>query len=91
LTAIVDPSRDVSSRYATTAIETTAGKVYTGLVIYHSVDGVTLRDGLNQTIRIEANEIESQRTVNTSLMPAGLLDGLSPQELANLFAFLATL
>jgi putative membrane-bound dehydrogenase-like protein len=91
LTAIVDPSRDVSSRYATTAIETTAGRVYTGLVIYQSVDGVTLRDGLNQTIRIEAEEIESQRTVTVSLMPAGLLDGLSPQELADLFSYLATL
>ena len=91
LTAIVDPSRDVSTRYATTAITTTAGKVHTGVVIYESVDGVTLRDSLNQTIRIEADEIESQRPVNVSLMPASLLDGLGPQDLADLFAYLATL
>jgi putative heme-binding domain-containing protein len=91
LTAIVDPSRDVSTRYATTAIETTAGKVYTGLVIYESVDGVTLLDGLNQTIRIESDQIESQQTVNRSLMPAGLLEGLDPQDLADLFAYLAKL
>jgi putative heme-binding domain-containing protein len=90
-TAIVDPSRDVSSRYATASIETTSGKTYMGLVVYESVDGVTLRDALNQTIRVEADEIEARRTVKASLMPAGLLDGLDGQELADLYAYLSTL
>jgi putative heme-binding domain-containing protein len=90
-TAIALPNRDVSSRYQTEAIETISGKTYTGLVVYDSVDGLTLRDGLNQTIRIEADELESRRTVNTSLMPAGLLNGFTPQDLADLFAYLGNL
>ena len=89
-TAIAQPSRDVSPRYQTTLIETTSGKVYTGLIIYNSVDGVTLRNGTNQTFRIEANEIEERRTVNTSLMPVGLLNDLQPGDLADLYSYLGT-
>lgn len=88
-TAIAAPNRDVSPRYQTTLVQTTAGKVYTGLVVYDSVDGVTLRDGMNLTYRIEAGDIELRRTLNTSLMPAGLLKDLTPGDLADLYAYLA--
>jgi putative heme-binding domain-containing protein len=91
LTAVLDPSRDVSTRYATTAIATTSGKTYTGLVIYDSVDGITLRDSMNRTIRIEADEIESRSTSSASLMPTGLLEGLTQQDWADLFAYLSEL
>ena len=87
-TAIVAPNRDVSSRYRTTQVLTTTGKLYTGLVVYHSVDGVMLQTGLNETVRVEAEELELQRTVNISLMPTGLLKGLKDQQLADLYAYL---
>lgn len=90
-TAIVLPNRDVSPRYQTTLIETTAGKVYTGLIVYQSVDGLTLRNGTNQTFRIEADEIEFQRKLNTSLMPTGLLKDLGPGDLADLYAYIRSL
>ena len=77
--AIVQPSRDVSPRYQTTQIVTTRGKTYIGMAIYQSIDGVTLRTGTNQTIRIEAADIEDRRQLNTSLMPVGLLKGLKPE------------
>jgi len=89
--AIAQPNRDVSSRYQTTLVETKGGKVYTGRVVYTSVDGVTLRTGLNQTIRIEAAQIESQKTVDTSLMPTGLLNDLQPSGLADLYRYLQSL
>ena len=85
------PNRDVSPRYQTTLVETKSGKVFTGLVVYHSVDGVTLRSGTRQTFRIEADDIETQRIVNTSLMPAGLLNDLKPADLADLYRYLQTL
>lgn len=91
LTAIIFPSKDVSSRYRTTLVETTTGKVYTGLIIYQSVDGLLLRNASGQTFRIEAKEIESQRLLKTSLMPNGLLKELSSQNLANLDAYLNSL
>jgi putative heme-binding domain-containing protein len=87
-TAIVAPNRDVSSRYRTTHVLTTTGRVYSGIIIYQSVDGVLLRTGLNETIRIEAAEMESQRQRNISLMPRDLLRGLKDQDLADLHAYL---
>ncbi len=90
-TAITLPNRDVSPRYQTTLIQTTKGKVYSGLVVYDSIDGVMLRNSTNQTFRIETDEIELRRTMNTSLMPTGLLKDLKPADLADLYAYIQSL
>lgn len=91
LIAILDPSRDVSSRYQTTMIETKDGRVVTGLIVYESVDGLLLRNSTNQTFRIEATDIETRRTLPQSLMPTGLLKGLQPADVADLYAWLKSL
>lgn len=90
-TAIVIPSRDVSSRYQTTVIAARDGKSYSGLVIYESVDGLLLRNGTGQTFRIEASQIEFRRKSPVSLMPVGLLKGLTPKEHADLYAYLKSI
>jgi putative membrane-bound dehydrogenase-like protein len=90
-TAIIEPSRDVSPRYQATMIQTADGKTYSGLVIYESVDGVTLRDGLNQTIRIDGTQIEARRKQAASFMPSGLLKDLKSQDLADLYVYLQSL
>lgn len=90
-TAIIHPDRDVSSRYQTTMLVTSSGKVYTGLIIYESVDGAILRNATNQTFRIETEDIEVRRRLPRSLMPAGLLKGATSQELADLYAYLTSL
>jgi putative membrane-bound dehydrogenase-like protein len=90
-TAIVNPNRDVSSRYQTTMVVTDEGKVYTGLVIYHSVDGMILRNATNQTFRLETSDIEVKRKLPQSLMPPGLLKGATQQNLADLNAYLQSL
>jgi putative heme-binding domain-containing protein len=90
-TAIVQPSRDVSPRYQTTLIETAAGKVYQGLIIYEAVDGVILQTGPATTVRVSGNDIASRRVTRISLMPPGLLDGLADRDLADLYAYLRSL
>jgi len=88
--AIAEPDRDVSSRYRGTLIQTTDGRIVSGLVVYESADGVMLKDG-EKTTRIEADEIEERKPLETSLMPRGLLRDLRSQELADLEAYLRTL
>lgn len=90
-TAIVQPSRDVSPRYQATMIQTNDGKVYTGMIVYEAVDGLMLRTAANQTFRIKPSEIEDRRTLKTSLMPAGLLKDLGPNDMADLYAYLRSL
>lgn len=89
--AIVVPDRDVSPRYQTTMIQTRDGKTFTGRVIYEAVDGIILRNAANQTFRIEPAEIEDRRALTTSLMPSGLLKGISPSDMADLYAYLRSL
>lgn len=90
-TAIVLPDRDVSPRYQATHIVTTDGHMHTGMIVYESVDGLVLRNATNQTLRIETEQIESRRTLNTSLMPTGLLKDLKPTDLADLYAYLQSI
>ncbi|HMP15654.1 MAG TPA: c-type cytochrome [Gemmatales bacterium] len=88
LTAILQPSKDVSSRYRTSIIVAKDGKVHSGLIIYEAVDGVILQTSADSTVRILGDQIESRRLSDRSLMPAGLLDGLTDQEIASLIGWL---
>ncbi|MCI0680973.1 MAG: c-type cytochrome [Gemmataceae bacterium] len=88
LTAIVQPSRDVSARYQLTQVETRDGKVYQGVVIYDAVDSLILQTGATTTVRLAGPDVVARRTVATSLMPAGLLDRLSDEDIADLYAYL---
>ncbi len=89
--AIVAPSRDVSNRYQTTVVSTKDGKSYSGLIVYESVDGFLLRNGSGQTFRIETNQVDEKRKSPISLMPVGLLKGLTPKDHADLYAYLKSI
>ena len=90
-TAIVAPSRDVSTRYQTTLVTTKDGKSYSGLIVYESVDGFLLRNGSGQTFRIETNQVDEKRKSPLSLMPAGLLKGMEAKDYADLYAYLKSI
>ena len=90
-TAIVDPNKDVSPLYQTTQMITESGKVYHGLVVYASPDGTLLQTGPNTTVRIADDTIIESRKSRQSIMPTGLLNEVSDEELADLFAYLKTL
>lgn len=89
--AIAIPNRDVSPRYQTTLVETKSGKIYTGMPVYESADVRVLRNSVNQTFRIESRDIESERKLTQSLMPEGLLKDLKDGDLADIYAYLASL
>jgi putative membrane-bound dehydrogenase-like protein len=90
-TAIVQPSRDVSPRYKASIVLTQEGKVYHGSIVYQAVDGLLLQTDATTTVRIAGSQIESVRPSDLSLMPAGLLDRCTDQDLADLYAYLRTL
>jgi hypothetical protein len=60
-------------------------------VIYQNVDGVTIREASGRTVRLNRDQIESQRRSAKSLMPTGLLDRATDQEIVDLMAWLGTL
>ncbi|MFQ3592650.1 MAG: hypothetical protein SNJ82_05585 [Gemmataceae bacterium] len=89
LTALIQPSKDVSPRYRTTRFLTERGTVHQGIVIYDAPGSVILQTGPAETIRLSGRleRSPSQR----SLMPAGLLDPLTDQQIADLLAYLTGL
>ena len=88
LTSILQPNKDVSPRYRPTRIATTDGKSYLGMIVYEATSGVMLQTGPDAVVRIAGEQIESQKLLETSLMPAGLLDKLTDREIADLVAYL---
>ena len=89
--SIVSPDEQVPHRYRALIVETTDGQVFRGMVIYESVDGITLLTGNGETIRINRQEMEQRRMSAKSLMPSGLLDRADDSQWADLFAYLSKL
>lgn len=89
--AIVQPNRDVSPAYHTQRLETRAGRIYQGQIIYESPEGTLLQTGPSSTIRIADDEIVSKQTQSISLMPEGLLKNATDQELSDLYAYLQSI
>ena len=69
-------------------VQTTDGRVLTGLLAEQSPGSVTLLGAKNERTTIERDKIESISESPTSLMPENLLSPLKPQELRDLFSYL---
>ncbi|MEM7476816.1 MAG: hypothetical protein AAF483_17670 [Planctomycetota bacterium] len=91
LKSTVEPSDAISDRYRAIQILTEDGEVVVGFKVYESVDGLTLLDAQAQTRRVNSEDIRQQRTASESLMPTGLLQGASLQDVADLLAYLNSL
>jgi len=87
ITAILDPNRSVEGRYTSYTVETTNLETITGVLASESANDITLTNagGVAQTIL--RTEIESMTAGDLSIMPLGLEEGLSEQDMANLIAF----
>ena len=87
LESILSPSKVISDQYRSTTVATAAGQALNGLAVPQGDRVVLLlSDGTKATL--ERREIESQAASLVSLMPEGLLDGLSKAEVADLLRFL---
>jgi putative membrane-bound dehydrogenase-like protein len=89
--AIIFPNRDVAPAYRTTVFQTRDGQTYNGIVAYESAEGVILQSGAASTMRLAEADILARQPSSLSLMPSGLLEGLTPPDLASLYSYLKTL
>jgi putative heme-binding domain-containing protein len=86
LESIVEPSKVISDQYKPVTVATTDGKLYGGMPIVSDPSNLVLllSDGSKMTIPLA--DIEGKKESNVSVMPAGLINGLSYQEIADLLA-----
>jgi putative membrane-bound dehydrogenase-like protein len=88
LVSLVDPSAVIRKEYVAHTVQTTDGRVLTGLVVEDTPGRITLADAKNEKTVIPRKRIEIIKESPISLMPENLLMELKPQELRDLFAYL---
>lgn len=88
LTSIVDPNAEIREGYQYYAIEMTDDRSLTGFLVDRDPQVVVLRGLDGEDITLRQAEIREMRPMGRSLMPEGLLEALSDQQLRDLFAYL---
>ena len=91
LEAILHPEKSVPTDYQSVSIATSDGKVFTGQIVNLSNKVISLRtDALKPAnlTNVSQDKIEEIVPSQKSLMPAGLLDTFSEQEIRQLLAWL---
>ena len=89
--AIAMPDADVPPAYRATVFTLKDGGTRVGRIAFNSADGVIVQTAPGVTLRIDERDIAKREEWSKSMMPAGLLSGLKPGELADLYAYMKTL
>jgi len=92
LKEILDPSANINEKYQSNTIELASGKVVTGLVIEESGDVIKLVENplvKADPIVIKRGDVVDRVKSKTSIMPKGLLDKLTKDEILDLIAYLS--
>jgi putative membrane-bound dehydrogenase-like protein len=91
LESIVFPSASFARGFEPYELTTRQGRVLTGVLARETADAVFLVDGQRSEVRVPRGAIESLHPGKVSIMPQGLDQQISRQELADLLAFLQSL
>lgn len=86
---LLDPSALIARDYKLTTIVTVDGRLLSGIVRRENERVVVLQT-VNETIALERSEIDALEPSPQSMMPEGILDRLSPEELQGLVAYLVS-
>ncbi|MBU6387328.1 MAG: hypothetical protein KGS49_15410, partial [Planctomycetes bacterium] len=81
------PSHVISDQYATKKVLTKDGDVYTGILV-KTPKGVAVRVNENKEFVVPEDQIDQVQSSKSSVMPAGLLDSLTPSEIRDLMVYL---
>jgi putative heme-binding domain-containing protein len=85
---VVNPSAEIREGYENILIETKDERSLTGFLVERDGNVVVLRGPDGQNITLEQSNITEMKAAGMSLMPEGLLNGLSEQQVRDLFAYL---
>jgi putative heme-binding domain-containing protein len=88
--AIIEPSREISDQYGTVEIRHRDGRRFSGRIVNLTENGLHLAENLadpSNVVRLPESDIASIEPSRRSLMPAGLLNAFSADEILDLLAF----
>jgi putative heme-binding domain-containing protein len=88
LVNILDPNREVPPNYFGYVVDTQEGDSYAGLIVNETASSVTVRQPLGLEVVVPRSQIAKMQASRLSLMPEGLEEGLTQQDLADLVYFI---
>ncbi|MFO1066025.1 MAG: PVC-type heme-binding CxxCH protein [Pirellulales bacterium] len=92
LRSMLEPSRDIHEKYQSVQILLDSGKVITGMVVEENDAVVKLLadpTAKGEPLSIPKDEIEQRTVSKVSIMPQGLLDRLTKEEVLDLLVYVA--
>ena len=92
LTTILEPSKEIEKKYRTQIIVTVKGKLISGVVLEETDTFLKLvanpLDKDAKVIQVDKDDIDEREESKVSVMPAGLLDTMTRDEILDLLAWL---
>jgi putative heme-binding domain-containing protein len=87
--SILKPNASISQGFASIQITTNDGKFYMGFVTAETAQELSIRDIAGNATKLEKKNIKERKELENSMMPSGLANSLSYEELASLVTYLA--
>jgi uncharacterized repeat protein (TIGR03806 family) len=90
--SILDPSASIEPQYAMTLVITVDGRVFSGRIDFEDAETIHLRspESFDQAVQIKKADIEEQRPAKLSMMPAGMLNTCTADEVLDLLEYILT-
>ncbi|EEF63177.1 DUF7133 domain-containing protein [Pedosphaera parvula] len=85
--SILRPNAQIAQGFVTTTVQTKDEAEYDGFIVRESGDELEIRNIVGATV-IAKKDITKRGTRTISIMPEGLFDQLTPEDLASLLAYL---
>jgi len=89
--SILQPGKKIAQGFDTWAFAMEDGQIHTGFVVLESAETVTLRDAKGVSKELLQDHIEERVKQEISMMPQGIVGNLTPEQLADLLAWISTL
>ncbi len=89
--SILRPSAKIAQGYETYGFATTDGHIYTGFIVSESSDAIQIRETTGSVRELKLAEIDERVKREGSTMPEGIAASLTPEQLADLIAYLQSL
>jgi putative heme-binding domain-containing protein len=85
---VIDPSAMVQQAYRMSIVETSSGKTYSGIIVEENDQWLKMRTPERELV-VQRSEIESVEHSDVSIMPTGIFDQLTPEQIRLLVAYLS--
>ena len=89
--SVLEPSSRLLSGYELNVVATADGQVIQGVIKSDTPERLELVDAKGNIISLAADDVEEKRKSDVSMMPNGLADGMTPDDFADIIAYLESL